>query len=108
MNEFGPFVANTHTETTISGTAMTKAYHKARHIIKHHVNANTNDILITDGTNDRWSINLTYFRIKSSRKPQRLYKYSSRKRPVVFISHMEHHSNQTWLETIADAEDTFH
>jgi hypothetical protein len=27
MNEFGPFVANTHTETTVSGTAMTKAYH---------------------------------------------------------------------------------
>jgi selenocysteine lyase/cysteine desulfurase len=25
------------------------------------------------------------------------------KRPIVFISHMEHHSNQTsWLETIAD------
>jgi hypothetical protein len=23
------FAANTHTETTISGTAMTKAYHKA-------------------------------------------------------------------------------
>ena len=50
INEFGPFVANTHTETTISGTAMTMAYHKARHIIKHHVNANSNDILITDGT----------------------------------------------------------
>ena len=30
MNQFGPFVANTHTETTVSGTAMTKAYH-------HHV-----------------------------------------------------------------------
>jgi hypothetical protein len=28
INEFGPFVANTHTETTVSGTAMTKAYHK--------------------------------------------------------------------------------
>jgi selenocysteine lyase/cysteine desulfurase len=28
-----------------------------------------------------------------------------KKRPVVFISHMEHHSNQTsWLETIADVE----
>jgi selenocysteine lyase/cysteine desulfurase len=38
INEFGPFVANTHTETTVSGT-MTKAYHKARHIIKDHVNA---------------------------------------------------------------------
>ena len=27
MNEFGPFVANTHTETSITGTAMTMAYH---------------------------------------------------------------------------------
>ena len=34
MNQFGPFVANTHTETTVSGTAMTMAYHKARNIIK--------------------------------------------------------------------------
>jgi selenocysteine lyase/cysteine desulfurase len=26
-------------------------------------------------------------------------------KPIVFISHMEHHSNQTsWLETIADVE----
>ena len=32
--EFGPFVANTHTETTVSGTAMTKAYHHAKAIIK--------------------------------------------------------------------------
>jgi selenocysteine lyase/cysteine desulfurase len=53
MNEFGPFFANTHTETTISGTAMTKAYHKARHIIKHHVNANTNDIDYRWNGNDR-------------------------------------------------------
>ena len=50
MNEFGPFVANTHTETTVTGTAMTLAYHEARHIIKQHVNANSDDILITDGT----------------------------------------------------------
>ena len=50
MNEFGPFVANTHTETSVTGTAMTIAYHEARHIIKKHVNASENDILITDGT----------------------------------------------------------
>ena len=50
MNEFGPFVANTHTETTVTGTAMTLAYHEARHIIKRHVNASSEDILITDGT----------------------------------------------------------
>jgi selenocysteine lyase/cysteine desulfurase len=34
----------THTETTVSGTAMTKAYHRARHIIKKAVNADENDI----------------------------------------------------------------
>ncbi|HJY12702.1 MAG TPA: hypothetical protein VJ304_07925, partial [Flavobacterium sp.] len=50
LNNFGPFVANTHTETTVSGTAMTKAYHHARHIIKRHANANQDDVLITDGT----------------------------------------------------------
>lgn len=50
MNEFGAFVANTHTETTVSGTAMTMAYHEAKHIIKHHVNANDDDVLINTGT----------------------------------------------------------
>jgi hypothetical protein len=34
MNEFGPFVANTHTETTVSGTAMTKAYHHSEVLLK--------------------------------------------------------------------------
>ncbi|MFA5296729.1 MAG: selenocysteine lyase, partial [Lutibacter sp.] len=28
LNDFGPFVANTHTETSITGSAMTIAYHK--------------------------------------------------------------------------------
>ncbi len=50
INLFGPFVANTHTETTVSGTAMTLAYQKARMIIKKHVNASEDDVLITDGT----------------------------------------------------------
>ena len=48
-NEFGPFVANTHTETTVSGTAMTKAYHEAKHIIKEHVNCDDDDVLIVSG-----------------------------------------------------------
>jgi selenocysteine lyase/cysteine desulfurase len=49
LREFGPFVANTHTETTVSGTAMTKAYHKAKEIIKQHVNSNEDDVLIVSG-----------------------------------------------------------
>lgn len=49
-NELYPFVANTHTETSYTGAVMTKAYHKARKIIKTHVNANENDVLITEGS----------------------------------------------------------
>ncbi len=107
MNEFGPFVANTHTETTVSGTAMTKAYHHARHIIKHHVNANAADVLITDGTGMTGVVN-KFQRILGLKVPENLTEYfniPAEKKPIVFISHMEHHSNQTsWLETIADVE----
>lgn len=106
-NEFGPFVANTHTETTVSGTAMTTAYHKARSIIKQHVNASENDILITDGTGMTGVVN-KFQRILGLKIPENLkdcIDIPIEKKPVVFISHMEHHSNQTsWLETIADVE----
>jgi len=104
-NQFGPFVANTHTETTVSGTAMTMAYHKARHIIKHHISANDNDVLITDGTGMTGVVN-KFQRILGLRVSETLKEYTTIPdiiKPVVFISHMEHHSNQTsWLETIAD------
>ena len=105
VNEFGPFVANTHTETTVSGTAMTNAYHEARHIIKHHVNAGADDILITDGSGMTGVINKLQ-RILGLKVPENLRTHinvPAEKKPVVFISHMEHHSNHTsWLETIAN------
>ena len=104
-NQFGPFVANTHTETTVSGTAMTMAYHKARHLIKKHVNANDSDVLITDGTGMTGVVN-KFQRILGLRLPEPLKAFATIPdaiKPIVFISHMEHHSNQTsWLETIAD------
>ncbi|OIQ20142.1 MAG: selenocysteine lyase [Flavobacterium sp. MedPE-SWcel] len=104
INDFGPFVANTHTETTVSGTAMTNAYHEARHIIKDHVNAGTDDVLITDGTGMTGVIN-KFQRILGLKVPENLKEHTTipeEKRPIVFVTHMEHHSNQTsWLETIA-------
>ena len=107
MNVFGPFVANTHTETTISGTAMTMAYHEARKIIKRHVNANDDDVLITDGTGMTGVVN-KFQRILGLRIAENLKEFTNvpkELRPIVLISHMEHHSNQTsWLETIADVE----
>jgi selenocysteine lyase/cysteine desulfurase len=107
MNEFGPFVANTHTETTVSGTAMTIAYQKSRNIIKQHVNASEDDVLITDGTGMTGVVN-KFQRILGLKIPENLKDFiniPADKKPIVFISHMEHHSNQTsWLETIADVE----
>ena len=105
MLDFGPFVANTHTETTVSGTVMTLAYHKARKIIKEHVNAHLeNDVFLPCGTGMTGAVN-KFQRILGLKVPEKLSEYTDipdKERPVVFISHMEHHSNQTsWLETIA-------
>lgn len=104
LKDFGPFVANTHTETSVTGTAMTKAYHEARKIIKKHVNANENDVLITSGSGMTGAIN-KFQRILGLKVPENLRQYTEipdEIRPVVFVTHMEHHSNQTsWLETIA-------
>jgi len=105
-HDFGPFVANTHTETTVSGTVMTLAYHKARKIIKEHVNADLeNDVFLPCGTGMTGAVN-KFQRILGLKVPEKLCDYITipdKERPVVFISHMEHHSNQTsWIETIAN------
>ncbi|WP_457616464.1 aminotransferase class V-fold PLP-dependent enzyme [Lutibacter sp.] len=107
LNDFGPFVANTHTETSITGSVMTMAYHKARNIIKQHVNASSDDVLITEGSGMTGVIN-KFQRILGLKVSENLKKHTTipkELKPVVFITHMEHHSNQTsWLETIADVE----
>lgn len=103
-NDIGPYVANTHTETSITGSVMTHAYHEARNIIKKHVNASEEDVLITVGTGMTGAIN-KFQRILGIKLNENLKDHTDvpkEKRPIIFVSHMEHHSNQTsWLETIA-------
>jgi len=107
LNEIGPFVANTHTETSITGSSMTLGYHKARNIIKDHINASKDDVLITVGTGMTGAVN-KFQRILGLKVSENLKDYTQVPddlRPIVFVSHMEHHSNQTsWLETIARVE----
>lgn len=97
----GPYIANTHTEANLTGSAMTKAYHDAQHIIKRHVNACENDVLITAGAGMTAVVN-KFQRILGLRIPERMQEqvhFEDDERPVVFITHMEHHSNQTsWYE----------
>ncbi|MEM8895901.1 MAG: aminotransferase class V-fold PLP-dependent enzyme, partial [Bacteroidota bacterium] len=103
----GPYVANTHTETTTTGTLMTNAYHDAQQVIKKHVNAGSDDLLIAEGSGMTGVVN-KFQRMLGLRVPERFadsVEIKEEYRPVVFLSHMEHHSNHTsWLETIADVE----
>lgn len=43
--------------------------------------------------------------LRISEKFRDCVKLNDEEKPIVFITHMEHHSNQTsWLETIADVK----
>ncbi|MFS4467192.1 aminotransferase class V-fold PLP-dependent enzyme [Maribacter sp. 2210JD10-5] len=101
----GPMIANTHSFSSETGKASTYAYKHARNIIKRHVNADENDILVTSGTGMTGVLSRLQ-RIMGLRWPDVVKSKISipeNERPVVFISHMEHHSNHVpWMETIAD------
>ena len=112
-NEILPLVANTHTETTATGKAMTNAYSIAKQIIKKHVNASEDDALVFAGTGMTGAVN-KFQRILGLKYPENPNQFmqdckdlalDSPLVPIVFVTHMEHHSNHTsWLETKAIVE----
>lgn len=116
INEIGPMVGNTHSESTSTGRAMTQAYHEAQKIVKNHVNANSDDLLLFTGSGMTSALGKLQ-RILGLKVPEQSIRYCvfshdqyrkcrdipNENRPVVFITHTEHHSNHTsWLETLAD------
>ncbi len=105
LEYFGPLVGNTHSESSATGSAMTLAYHNAHQIIKKHVNAGKDDVIITGGSGMTGMVN-KFQRILGLKIPEQLKAYTNIPEeliPVVFVTHMEHHSNHTsWQETIAD------
>jgi selenocysteine lyase/cysteine desulfurase len=133
QKEIMPFLGNTHTETTITGTLMSKAYETSKVIVKEHVKANSEDVLVFCGSGMTGAVNKLQ-RILGLRLPGQLKNYVKKEdrnvknehlnvkrkhpdicgeylhldealKPVVFVTHMEHHSNQvSWLETIATVE----
>jgi len=105
LERFGPYVGNTHSECSETGRAMTLAYHEAHRILKAHVNAGRDDLILSTGTGMTGVIN-KFQRILGLKAPQglrSLLQIPEAQRPVVFVTHMEHHSNHTsWHETIAE------
>lgn len=101
----GPFVGNTHTETSETGRLMTQAYKAAHRRLKEAVNASSEDVILTTGYGMTAAV-VKFQRILGLKSTDResLSRYpDTRSRPVVFITHMEHHSNHTsWYETDAD------
>ncbi|MCP5051663.1 MAG: aminotransferase class V-fold PLP-dependent enzyme, partial [bacterium] len=74
-------------------------------IIKKHVNAGPNDVIITAGTGMTRVVNKfqRIMGLKLTKCLRDCFCPSKMERPVVFITHMEHHSNHTsWFETMAD------
>ncbi len=105
ISRIGPFVGNTHTETSENGKLMTDAYHLAHRKIKAHVNSGPNDVIITTGFGMTGAI-VKFQRIlgmKHCGDPSHQHDLNESDLPVVFVTHMEHHSNQTsWYETSAE------
>ena len=100
-------MGNTHTETSVTGTTMTRAYHEALQIIKDHVHAAADDAIICYGSGMTSVVN-KFQRILGLRVHEKFagqVKLPEADRPVVFVTHMEHHSNQTsWIETVAEVQ----
>jgi len=116
LEEIGPMVGNTHSVSSATGKAMTDAYHMAQKIVKRHVNADENDILIFTGTGMTSAI-AKLQRILGLKVPEQATNYCvfthgeynncreipNENRPVIFLTHAEHHSNHTsWFETLAE------
>ncbi len=116
IDDIGPLIGNTHSESSATGIAMTSAYHHAQKIVKKHVNANDDDVLLFTGTGMTSAI-AKLQRILGLKVPEQALHYCAftpanytsckdipnKNRPVVFLTHTEHHSNHTsWFETLAD------
>ena len=104
-----PWMANTHTDASAVGGYMTHLYQQAHDTVARHVHANADDITIFCGSGATGAIN-KLVRAIGLLVPEPIERVvhvrgqiPDADRPVVFISKMEHHSNDLpWRESIAD------
>lgn len=105
----GAFMANTHTEDSLSGRMMTHWLQQAEARIKDHVNAAPTDVLLSTGSGMTGAlgklIRMMGWWAHEQHKPSVLAALGREggARPLVYITHREHHSNHTmWLESLAE------
>ncbi len=104
-----PYMANTHTLSNFTGQQMTKYYEHAFKRIAGYINASKDDVLIPVGNGSTGAINrmITVLGLRIPDQLDEAYRFADqiprKRRPVVFRSMMEHHSNDiAWRETIGE------
>ncbi|MCH8552302.1 MAG: aminotransferase class V-fold PLP-dependent enzyme [Natronospirillum sp.] len=107
IEEFGPWMANTHTEDSLSGQFMTGVLQEAETMLRQHVNAGERDVLLFAGNGMTGAlaklIRMLGLWVHEQHRAAVLAQIPNR--PLVYITHMEHHSNHTpWLETLAEVK----
>ena len=103
-----PLYANTHTESSGTGSQTTRFREEARDIIRAGVGADPTDhVVLFCGSGSTGAIN-TFIGCLGLRRPGATEEHDRareciRRRPVVFVGPYEHHSNELpWRESIAD------
>lgn len=104
-NIAGGLMANTHTEDSYTGRIMTTWLHEAENSIKKHVNASADDVLLNVGNGMTGALaklmRLMGWWCHEQHRDAVLATMSQK--PLVYITHREHHSNQTmWLESLVE------
>lgn len=104
-----PWLANTHTDQSATGGYMTELYEEAHKTVARHLHAADDDVVIFCGSGATGAINklVRAIGLLIPEPIERIMKVRGQipdaDRPVIFISKMEHHSNDLpWRESIAD------
>lgn len=101
----GGLMANTHTEDSFTGREMSRWLHEATNKIKAHVNASESDVFLSVGSGMTGAL-AKLIRILgwwAHESHIDLIKSQQTDKPLVYITHREHHSNQTmWLESLVE------
>lgn len=105
LETYAPYIGNTHTSASTTGKFMSEQYAEAKRVIKRHVGARDTDALLACGSGMTGAVvalqDILQLRVPADMRSA----IPHASRPVVFVTHMEHHSNHTtWLETVCDVE----
>ncbi len=99
LEKLAEYYGNSHSHHSFVGCHTTKLYEDAKRFIGNHVGADPTDVVLACGSGMTGAVNRLQ-RMMGLRSDATL---TEQERPVIPITHMEHHSNHTsWIETVGE------